>query len=297
MPRHTDRKPGWQQRKIKADRKKAQEQAAAKRGQAMTIGKGGITVKDGGTVQVKHPSGNRGVTLGPLLDEFATTPANQAKQIGAQMEMRREDGESIMFAVYRITPGLSTNFPDGYEVIQMSADDIYITGRKSTFLGDINENSILMDAVSGMILSSPNGVHINHSTTGASANCFIDPSDWRIWRSTSSQRYKQDIEDLAVDPDAVLRLRPRSWRDKAQVEQDAETETRYVGFIAEELHDVGLGAFVVYDDEDKPEAIAYDRLSAALVSLSQQQQRELDALKRQVGSLAERLSALESRQH
>ena len=52
------------------------------------------TVKDGGRVQVRHPNGKQGVTLGPLLDDFATNPGAQANQIGAQMEMRREDGES-----------------------------------------------------------------------------------------------------------------------------------------------------------------------------------------------------------
>ncbi|GAA5122157.1 hypothetical protein GCM10023339_40120 [Alloalcanivorax gelatiniphagus] len=74
---------------------------------------------------------------------------------------------------------------------------------------------------------------------------------------------------------AVLQMRGRTWRDKAQVEQDPDTEDRYVGFIAEELDELGLTAFVEYDDEGQPNAIAYDRLSVALLAVLKDQERRL----------------------
>lgn len=116
-------------------------------------------------------------------------------------------------------------------------------------------------------------------TTSSAANMFID-NDGRIWKSTSARKYKQDIEDAAIDAAAVLRMRPRTWRDRAEVEKDPDTQTRYVGFIAEELDDLGLGEFVTRTPDGDVEGIAYDRLVAAVIPVL----RDLDS----------RLRALES---
>ncbi len=285
MPRHTDRKPGWQARKMKADQKKAREQAAAKRGQAMTIGKGGITIKDGGSLVSRYPAsmgGGEATRFGPLTESDSSTA-------GYAFQLKDEDN-NLIFAAVRNLP--ADGAPNGSTGILTFAETLFINTKLGAGLSVFAENTELTGGYIRLV--STFGTRIDHATTGASANTFIDPSDGRIWRSTSSRRYKQDIADLAIDPDAVLALRPRMWRDKAEVEQDADTETHYVGFIAEELHDLGLTAFVIYDDEGKPEAIAYDRLSAATVSLAQQQQREIDDLKQQLASLAERVGALES---
>lgn len=280
MPRHTDRKPGWINRQRKADQKKAREQAAARRSAATTIGRGGLVVKEGGSLSSVYPNGVVSARFGPkVYPELNNT-------VAYGLYVNDEDGNSVLTV---------ESAPD-YDVNIFHAKcNSYFTGERFAAATLTDVGLRFEDGLGVAINGGAEGVKVSHFTTGASANTFIDPSDSRIWRSTSSQRYKQDIADLTVDPEAVLRMRPRMWRDKAQVEADPKTDTHYVGFIAEELHDLGLTAFVVYDDEDKPEAIAYDRLSAALVGLAQQQQREHDALKADVASLSQRLAALESR--
>lgn len=280
MPRHTDRNPGWAARKQKAADKKAREQAAAKRGQAMSIGKGGITIKDGGSLVSRYPAsmgGGEATRFGPIYTSETSGYAFQLK----------DENEEFIFVAVRNLP--DADIPNGANGLFTFADTTFINSKDGTAGLSIFQNNSEITGGQIRLIASTGGTRIDHSTTGASANCFIDPSDGRIWRSTSSRRYKQDIADIDIDPASVLQMQPRTWRDKAEVEQDAATETRYVGFIAEELHDLGLTQFVVYDDEDKPEAIAYDRLSAALVTVAQDQQRQIDAL-------SERLDALESRE-
>lgn len=110
-------------------------------------------------------------------------------------------------------------------------------------------------------------------TTSLSANMHMF-TDGNIYKSTSSQRYKADIEDW--DPGmAVLNLRPRSWTDRTQVE-GAEEGQRYYGYIAEEVEEV-LPELVIYDPEGRPDALSYDRFQAATIPVLRDIVRRLDA--------------------
>ena len=76
---------------------------------------------------------------------------------------------------------------------------------------------------------------INGHTTSAGANCYISSSGY-IMTSTSSARYKKDIEDLWEEEFMkVLDLRPVYY--KSTNEDDREDWT-YVGLLAEEVHKV-----------------------------------------------------------
>lgn len=137
-------------------------------------------------------------------------------------------------------------------------------------------------------------------TTGSAANIRLDPATAAIGYVTSSLRYKQDVEDLDIDVDAFLKLRPRSWRDKGEVERDPDTARRNVGFIAEEVDELGL-PFVDYDGEDRPDALQYDRFTAGAVKVMQRQQSqiatqaaEIAELKAANAAILDRLEALET---
>lgn len=125
-------------------------------------------------------------------------------------------------------------------------------------------------------------------TTSATANMTVDAVTGQVSRSTSSSRYKQDIADLDLDLVDILKMRPRTWRDKADVAKDPDRAPRYVGFVAEELHDAGLGLFVGYDVEGNPESVAYDRLTVALLIV-------VKFLHGRVVTLQERIKDLEDR--
>jgi hypothetical protein len=126
------------------------------------------------------------------------------------------------------------------------------------------------------------------ATVSNAANLFI-ASNGNIARSTSSIRYKTDVQDLDLGMMA-LDLQPRTWIDKKEYEANgnsAEGLTRFPGFIAEELHDLGFTSLVVYNEEGLPEAISYDRMTVAIIPVLKQQQTLIE-------QLTARIEALES---
>jgi hypothetical protein len=130
------------------------------------------------------------------------------------------------------------------------------------------------------ILANNSGVSLAYQSTTSSANLFLTTAG-TVQRSTSSLRYKRDVEDLDVTVAQVLALRPVTWRDRVEVETDPDTEHRIPGFIAEEVHALGLTQFVVYDEEGRPDALQSDRISAAQqLVLVDHEARLTDALTR-----------------
>ncbi len=104
---------------------------------------------------------------------------------------------------------------------------------------------------------------------------------------SSSARYKQDIENLDVEFDALMQLRPVRYRW-------IDSGTEDIGLVAEEVADA-IPALAVYNDKGEVEGVKYDRLAAMLVGVVQHQQIETESLQQQLLQLEQRLRALESR--
>jgi predicted outer membrane repeat protein len=125
-------------------------------------------------------------------------------------------------------------------------------------------------------------------TEPASANVYVDATG-KLWKTGSSKRYKTNIRDLEGDPARVLQLRPVRFQWKTTGYDD-------VGLIAEEVQQV-LKDLVIYDSEGRPDSVRYDRVALYLLEVVKTQQQriaELEELKTQNESLAQRLEALES---
>lgn len=142
------------------------------------------------------------------------------------------------------------------------------------------------------IHASNSAVSVAYGTDTLAANTYLTTSGG-IRRTSSSLRYKQDVEDLQVDLAAVLAMRPRTWRDKRQVEEDPTTTLRIPGFVAEELDALGLTEFVTYE-ANGPESIQYDRLSAAQQLVLVDHQARIVQLEEQVAALTAAVAALQN---
>ena len=119
------------------------------------------------------------------------------------------------------------------------------------------------------------------ATTASPANMFVASAagDTQILRSTSSIRYKQDIQDLTYGIENVMQLRPVTYqgiRDPGKV---------WGGFIAEEIEALGLTEFVVYDDQNRPDGLAYGNMTALLTKAIQEQQAMIEDLKTRLAAL------------
>ena len=82
---------------------------------------------------------------------------------------------------------------------------------------------------------------------------------------SSSKDTKQDINIIEIDALKVLSVEPKSFKYNVDVEEyGLENSQTTVGFIAEDLDELGLGHFVRYNNEGKPVAIPYEKYVVAL---------------------------------
>jgi hypothetical protein len=121
-------------------------------------------------------------------------------------------------------------------------------------------------------------IHVGHTTTGSAANCYIDGTG-RIFRSTSSLKYKKDIENLDVDLENYKKLRPVRYKSKI-VEDD---DRSFIGFIAEEIDELGYHEFVNYDKDGNPDGLGYGNFTSLNTAVIQKLLKRVEELEKKVG--------------
>lgn len=118
--------------------------------------------------------------------------------------------------------------------------------------------------------------------SGAAANVVIDASGF-LYRSTSSLKYKENIQPLTYGLSDVLQLNPVTFSSK----NENEHGVRFAGLIAEEVDAIGLNEFIQYAPDGSPDALHYGNM----VSLAFKAIQELNA---KVETLEARIAALET---
>jgi hypothetical protein len=144
------------------------------------------------------------------------------------------------------------------------------------------------------------------ATTGAAANAHVPDTAGVIRRSTSSLRYKQDVQDAEPGLLELLQLRPVTYR--SDTGNDDRT-IRYLGFVAEEVAEViptGVN-YVPYTSEvgaklaakgvapeliekyeltgRAPDYVQYDRLTAPIVNAIKELNDKLTVVQTSLGQI------------
>lgn len=134
-------------------------------------------------------------------------------------------------------------------------------------------------------------------STSGSANAQYQ-SNGRLRMITSSRRYKKNIVDWNPEASRVLALQPRQWQHSDPAEPENIDERWHVGFIAEEVDELGLKGLVRYEGDGKggwrPEALNYDRFAAAQQIVLQKHEAEIQDLRADNIELRERIALLEA---
>ena len=123
---------------------------------------------------------------------------------------------------------------------------------------------------------------IASTTTASASNVFINSAAGVLQRSTSSVKYKTEIEDaeLSYSEALVYGSRPVWYRS---LSKNDPSDYSYWGFIAEEVAEIDPR--MVHWGDDGPEGVQYDRYVVHLVGVIQKQQQRLDALEARITAL------------
>jgi hypothetical protein len=109
--------------------------------------------------------------------------------------------------------------------------------------------------------------------SGGISSLCLNSSNQVSFCSSSSRRYKNNIENLPLGLEAVAHLRPVTFNWKTNGEPD-------LGFVAEEVSQVSP-LLTTLNKDGQIEGVKYDRISAVLVKAIQEQQQQIADLKTQ----------------
>jgi len=127
---------------------------------------------------------------------------------------------------------------------------------------------------SGLLFSPPT----YSNTSGGSSNVGIGASG-EFYRSTSSRKYKNTINDATHGLAELLTLRPVTYKG------NSDGDTIFGGLIAEEVHEAGLAEFVQYAEDGSPDALSYSNMVALCIKAIQEQQAKIETLETKVAAL------------
>lgn len=115
-------------------------------------------------------------------------------------------------------------------------------------------------------------------------------SNGHLGTVASSQRFKQDVQDMGDASSGLMKLRPVVFRYKPQY--DNGSGTLQYGLIAEEVAKVYPG-LVQFSGKGEPTTVYYHLLTSMLLNEVQKEHRQIESQQEQIDRLTERLSQLE----
>jgi hypothetical protein len=120
------------------------------------------------------------------------------------------------------------------------------------------------------------------STSTITGSAVLVNSNGQLGVLLSSQRYKEDVHDIGNVSDALMRLRPVSFRYKHATE-DGRKPVNY-GLIAEEVARI-YPELVVYGENGEIESVQYHQLPALLLNELQKQHETIQELQQRLAAL------------
>ena len=128
--------------------------------------------------------------------------------------------------------------------------------------------------------------------TNVSGSAVLINSSGQLGIATSSERFKQDIADMGTASDALMLLRPVTFRYKQPLE-DGTRPLQY-GLVGEEVAKV-YPELVVYDQDGQVHSLQYHELPALLLNELQKQHRAITEQQAEIKQQQEHLRELQKR--
>jgi hypothetical protein len=199
----------------------------------------------------------------------------------------------------RITNGQNVGIGAWDADVRLDVKGASTTSAKTAILAiDSSGNALFQARCDGYINTGTRTVSPYNNTTASAANMYVF-SDGGLYRSTSSIRYKTDVETLQPQyADALLGCRPVWYRSLCA---NDNKEWGYWGFIAEEVAEIDprLVFWKTHETEkdedgntvqvelDEPiaEGVQYDRFVPHLLNLIKRQGEAIAELQAEIAAL------------
>lgn len=121
---------------------------------------------------------------------------------------------------------------------------------------------------------------ISGQTSSGGTTVFIN-SDGKLGTMTSSARFKDEIQTMGQASEAILMLRPVSFRYKKEIDPKGIPQ---FGLLAEEVEEVNPD-LIIRDREGKPHTVRYEQINAMLLNEFQKQHQTVIELKKEIAVL------------
>jgi len=105
--------------------------------------------------------------------------------------------------------------------------------------------------------------------------------DGKLGTATSSARFKDQIKPMDKASEAILALKPVTFRYKKEIDSNGIPQ---FGLVAEEVEKVNFD-LVVRDKEGKPYTVRYDAVNAMLLNEFLKEHRKVEQLEAAVATL------------
>ena len=191
--------------------------------------------------------------------------------------------------------------------IGFNALNINATGNNNIALGFsagsniMGDNNIDIGSTGGGAESST----IRIGTSGSQTRAFISgingvpvtgtgvvvASDGQLGVIPSSRRFKDDINPMNNASEALLTLKPVTFRYKKKIDRAGVEQ---FGLVAEDVEKVNPD-LVVHDKEGKPYSVRYDQVNAMLLNEFLREHQKVDAQQKQIDALTVQLRHQEAR--
>lgn len=147
--------------------------------------------------------------------------------------------------------------------------------------GTSTDSNVIRIGTSGQQMSTYIAGINNSGITGGSA-VLVDPVTGQLGVLLSSERFKEDIHTMDSASNALMKLRPVTFRYKQQT--DAGARGLQYGLIAEEVAKV-YPDLVVYGRNGEVESVQYHELPALLLNELQKQHQTIEKLEERIAAL------------
>jgi trimeric autotransporter adhesin len=170
-------------------------------------------------------------------------------------------GPAALFSLNSGGSNTALGFEAGFS-LKTGSNNIYISNSGAT-----SESNIIRigQGQTATFIAGISGVNVS------GAPVLVGPSG-QLGVAVSSQRFKDNIADMADESDLLMKLRPVTFYYKPELDP---THTRQYGLVAEEVAQVSP-ELVVFDKDGVPQTVRYHFVNAMLLNEVQKQRQLVD---------------------